>query len=52
MGDKTDRATGKLKRAAGAAKGDAGMQAEGKREEMKGDLKQAGKKVKDAAGKL
>ena len=52
MGDKTDSATGKLKETAGAAKGDPGLQAEGRREQMKGDVKQAGKKVKDAAEKL
>jgi hypothetical protein len=44
MGDKTDRATGKLKEKTGAVKGDAGLQAEGKREQMKGDLKVAGRR--------
>jgi uncharacterized protein YjbJ (UPF0337 family) len=52
MGDKTDRATGKLKETAGGVKNDPGLQEEGRREQMKGDVKKAGEKVKDAAKKL
>ena len=41
-----------MKEAAGKASGDQGLQAKGRREQMKGDLKKSGKKVKDAATKL
>ena len=49
LGDKADRAKGKLKEAAGAAAGDPGLEHEGKRDQAKGDVKQAGEKLKDAA---
>lgn len=39
---------GKGKEAAGEATGDQGLKAEGKRDQAKADLKQAGEKVKDA----
>jgi uncharacterized protein YjbJ (UPF0337 family) len=52
MGDKADRAKGKVKEKAGEAKGDGGMAASGRREQMKGDLKKSGKKLKDAAKKM
>ena len=52
MGDKSDRASGKVKEAAGKATGDEGMAAEGRREQMKGDVKKSGKKLKDAAKKM
>jgi uncharacterized protein YjbJ (UPF0337 family) len=39
---------GKLKKEAGKATHDAGLEAEGRAEETKGDLKQAGEKIKDA----
>ncbi|MBE4718581.1 MULTISPECIES: CsbD family protein [unclassified Pseudarthrobacter] len=39
---------GKGKEVAGEAKGDPGLKAEGKGDQAKADLKQAGEKVKDA----
>ena len=39
---------GKIKKEAGKATDDAYLEAEGRAEETKGDLKQAGEKVKDA----
>ena len=41
-------AKGKLKEAAGKVTGDDKLRAKGKADQMKGDLKQAGEKVKDA----
>ena len=52
MSDKTDRASGKLKEAAGKATGDPDLQAKGRRNQIKGDVKKSGKKLKDAAKKL
>jgi uncharacterized protein YjbJ (UPF0337 family) len=52
MGDKKDRTKGKLKEKAGQAKGDSGMAASGRRDQIKGDLKKSGKKMKDAAKKM
>ncbi|MGO4230119.1 CsbD family protein [Arthrobacter sp. YAF34] len=52
LGDKIDNAAekagGKGKEAAGKATGDKSLQAEGQADQTKGDLKQAGEKVKDA----
>ncbi|MBT1004029.1 CsbD family protein [Paenarthrobacter sp. DKR-5] len=52
LGDKIDNAAekvgGKGKEAAGKATGDESLQAEGRADQAKGDLKQAGEKVKDA----
>jgi uncharacterized protein YjbJ (UPF0337 family) len=52
LGDKIHNAAEKLhgkgKEAAGKATGDDKMKAEGKRQQIKADLKQAGEKVKDA----
>ena len=42
-----DQAAGKAKDAAGKASDDKDLQAEGKAQESKGDLKSAGEKVKD-----
>jgi uncharacterized protein YjbJ (UPF0337 family) len=39
---------GKAKEAAGSASGDKGMEREGKVDQVKSDLKDAGEKVKDA----
>lgn len=39
---------GKAKEAAGKARGDESQEAEGKTDQSKSDLKQAGEKVKDA----
>jgi uncharacterized protein YjbJ (UPF0337 family) len=52
MSDKTDRASGTLKEAAGKVTGDRDLQAEGRREQIKGDVKESAEKLKDAAKKL
>ncbi|WP_181312513.1 CsbD family protein [Nocardioides campestrisoli] len=44
----TEKLGGKGKEAAGDASGDRDLQAEGKTDQTKADLKQAGEKVKDA----
>jgi uncharacterized protein YjbJ (UPF0337 family) len=46
--DKVQAAKGKVKKGTGKATDDPYMEGEGKAEEMKGNLKQAGEKVKDA----
>ena len=46
--NKVTEVRGKIKKAAGQPTGDADLEAEGRAEESKGDLKQAGEKVKDA----
>jgi uncharacterized protein YjbJ (UPF0337 family) len=51
MGDKKDRVTGKVKQTAGRATGDKDLQAKGRREQVKGNVKAGGKKLKDAAKK-
>ena len=52
LGDKienaAEKAAGKGKEAAGNATGDESLKAEGQADQAKGDLKQAGEKVKDA----
>lgn len=48
IGNAAEKAGGKGKEAAGKATGDQNLQAEGKADQTKGDLKQAGEKVKDA----
>lgn len=52
MGDKSDRASGLAKEAAGKLKRDPDLAAKGRREQMKGDVKKSGKKLKDAAKKM
>jgi len=52
MGDKSDRISGKAKETTGRAKGDRGLVAKGRREQIKGDVKKSGKKLKDAAKKM
>jgi uncharacterized protein YjbJ (UPF0337 family) len=52
VSDKTDRASGKLKEAAGKATGDPDLQAKGRRKQIKGDVKKSGQKLKDAAKKM
>ena len=42
------QANGKVKEAAGKVTGDDKLRAKGKSDQMKGNLKQAGEKVKDA----
>jgi uncharacterized protein YjbJ (UPF0337 family) len=46
--DKAQAAKGKVKKGTGKALDDPYLEGEGKAEEMKGNLKQAGEKVKDA----
>jgi uncharacterized protein YjbJ (UPF0337 family) len=52
MGDKSDRAKGHLKEKAGVAKGDADLAESGRRDQIKGNLKASGKKLKQAAKNL
>ena len=51
MGDKTDRLTGQMKEKTGRATGDRDLAIKGRREQIKGNLKAAGKKLKNAARK-
>ena len=46
--NKIEEVSGKGKQAVGDATDDRDLQAEGKKEQTKGNLKQAGEKVKDA----
>jgi uncharacterized protein YjbJ (UPF0337 family) len=46
--NKTQEVTGTAKENVGDWTGDESMQAEGKKDQMSGNLKQAGEKVKDA----
>jgi uncharacterized protein YjbJ (UPF0337 family) len=46
--DKGESAKGKTKEAAGRATGDPVLREKGKADQVSGDLKQAGEKVKDA----
>jgi uncharacterized protein YjbJ (UPF0337 family) len=46
--NKVTEVKGKIKKKAGQATGNADLEAEGRAEESKGDLKQAGEKAKDA----
>ncbi|MEV8131288.1 CsbD family protein [Pseudarthrobacter oxydans] len=48
IGNAAEKLGGKGKEAAGEATGDDRLKAEGQTEQAKGDLKQAGEKVKDA----
>ncbi|MFL5927722.1 MAG: CsbD family protein [Gaiellaceae bacterium] len=52
MGNKTDRAGGKVKESTGRLTGNRDLEAEGRRDQIKGDVKQSGKKLKDAAKKM
>jgi uncharacterized protein YjbJ (UPF0337 family) len=49
--DKAQAAKGKVKKGAGKALADPVLEGKGKTEQVKGNLKQAGEKVKDAAKK-
>ena len=51
MGDKTDKVTGKAKETAGKVTGDREMERDGRNEQEKGNLKAAGKNLKDAVKK-
>ncbi|MBU2697137.1 MULTISPECIES: CsbD family protein [Pimelobacter] len=46
--NQAEETTGKAKEALGKATGDEDLEAEGKADKLKGSLKQAGEKVKDA----
>ena len=48
IGNAAEKLGGKGKEAAGEASGDESLKAEGKGDQAKSDLKQAGEKVKDA----
>ena len=48
ISNKADELSGKGKQATGEATGDEDLKAEGQVDESKGNLKQAGEKVKDA----
>jgi uncharacterized protein YjbJ (UPF0337 family) len=52
VGNKGDRVTGQVKEKAGQATGNRKLAEKGRREQMKGDLKAGGKKLKDAAKKM
>ena len=52
MGDKTDRVKGHAKEKAGQATDDPRLAQEGRRDQAKGNLKNAGEKAKDAVKKL
>lgn len=49
--DKAEAAKGKVKKGTGKAIDDPVLEGKGKAEQVKGELKQAGEKVKDAAKK-
>lgn len=49
--DKAQAAKGKLKKGTGKATGDPVLESEGKADQVKGNLKQAAEKVKDAGKK-
>jgi uncharacterized protein YjbJ (UPF0337 family) len=51
MGDKTDRVTGKVKQKTGEAVGNESLAASGRREQVKGNVKAGGEKLKNAAKK-
>jgi len=51
MGDKTDRVTGKAKQKSGEALGNESLTAAGRREQVKGNVKAGGGKLKNAAKK-
>ena len=46
--NKTQELRGRIKRNTGEVTGDQGLQAEGRADEVKSNLKQAGEKIKDA----
>lgn len=52
MGDKSDRVSGQIKEKAGRATGNRKLAESGRREQIKGDVKSGGKKLKDAAQKM
>jgi uncharacterized protein YjbJ (UPF0337 family) len=51
VGDKTDRASGKIKEAAGHVTGSPSLKQKGRDEQAKGDIKSSAKKLKHAVEK-
>jgi uncharacterized protein YjbJ (UPF0337 family) len=51
VGDKTDRASGKAKEAAGRVTRDPGLTQKGRDEQAKGDIKKSAQKAKEAVKK-
>ena len=49
--DKAQAAKGRVKKAAGKAMNDPVLEGKGKADQVKGDLKQSGEKIKDAGKK-
>jgi uncharacterized protein YjbJ (UPF0337 family) len=49
--DKVQSAKGRIKKAAGKAMNDPVLEGKGKADQVKGDLKQSGEKIKDAGKK-
>jgi uncharacterized protein YjbJ (UPF0337 family) len=52
MGNKSDRTKGAVKRAAGNLTGDEELKEQGRRDQVKGNVKASAKKAKEAAKKL
>lgn len=52
MGGDSDKFAGRVKEAAGDLTGDKDLTDEGKKQQVAGDVKNVGKKVKDKADKL
>jgi uncharacterized protein YjbJ (UPF0337 family) len=52
MGGDSDKFAGKVKEAAGDITGDQDLKAEGEKQQVAGDVKNAGEKVKDKAEEL
>lgn len=52
LDNKSENAGGKLKEATGKATGDDSLKNEGKADQSKADMKDAGEKVKDAGSKV
>ena len=52
MGDTSDRVKGKLKETTGTVTDDPRLVEEGRRDQAKGEVKQAGKKLSDALRRL
>jgi uncharacterized protein YjbJ (UPF0337 family) len=48
VNNKADEVAGKVKKGVGKATGDKDLEAEGRLDEAKSDIKQAGEKIKDA----
>jgi uncharacterized protein YjbJ (UPF0337 family) len=52
MGGEADKVAGRVKQAAGDLTGDEQTKADGKRQEVAGDVKNAGDKIKDKVDEL